>query len=63
MQLDKKGFKLMLQYIEGLQGNQKERVMEEAKRMLEEYEPGHSEEASVSLYQYNRAVEVLRVLS
>ena len=66
LQLDKKSFKLLLPYLEGLRGNQHNRVMEGARHMLEQYKPEDEEgmvEKRVSKYQYRRASEVLRTLA
>lgn len=64
LQLDKKNFKLLLQYMEGLKGNQRSRVVEEARQKLEQYEQQEEEVGErVLKYQYKRAVEVLRVLA
>ena len=66
-QIDKKSFKLLVGYVEGLQGAQRSKLVEEANTRVENYKPQQEEEKEgenkVLRYQYNRAVELLRVLA
>ena len=65
VQVDKKSFKLLVSYLEGLQGAQRSRLVEEATDRVESYQPQQEEGGGgeVSRYQYKRAVELLRVLA
>ena len=64
LQVNKKSFKLLVSYLEGLQGAQRSRLVEEANERVESYRPQQEgENEAVSRYQYKRAVELLRVLA
>ena len=65
-QIDKKSFKLLVGYVEGLQGAQRSKLVEEANTRVENYKPQQEEKEGESIvlqYQYNRAVELMRVLA
>lgn len=61
-QVPKLEFKIVLRYLEGLQGNQLTRAVQRAQQILETYEEGR-EDSGTSKKQYKRAVKILRVLA
>lgn len=59
--LSKSNFAILCQYLEGLQGKQRDELKKSAQEIIEKGRP--QEEEKSSLVQYKRAIKIAEILS